>query len=64
MTMSQKELDRLSILNKVRDGQITQVKAAELLGISDRQIRNLIQGLNTDGPQGIVSKKRGKRKCS
>jgi hypothetical protein len=58
--MSQKEIERVQILNNVLGRCITQVKAAELLGISERQVRNLTYLLKTHGPQGLISKKRGK----
>ncbi len=37
ITLSHKEVRRLKILNKVMEGEVTQIKAAEILGISDRQ---------------------------
>lgn len=58
LNMSRKELDRLHILKKVHEGFLTQVKAAELLEISDRQIRNLLKALR-GGEKEIISKKRG-----
>lgn len=54
-----KDLDRLYILKKVQAKELTQVKAAELLALSDRQIRKLIARLNTNGPSGIRSKLMG-----
>jgi hypothetical protein len=57
--MSIKEVNRLEILKQVKSKQITQVKAAELLGISDRQVRNLLQALDNLGAEGLISKKRG-----
>lgn len=61
LSMSRKEIDRLAILNNVRNKLLTQVEAAKLLKISDRQVRNLLCSVKTNGPEGIVSKKRGKR---
>lgn len=58
--MSRKEIDRLSILTKVQECSLTQVKAAEILNISIRQVRNLLSSLKAAGPQGIISKARGK----
>jgi hypothetical protein len=58
--MSRKEIDRLNILSKVQDKLLKQTKAAQILGISDRQVRNLICIMKSEGPKGIVSKKRGK----
>ena len=57
--MSTKELERLNVLHNVRDKTITQAKAAELLGISDRQIRNLLARFDKNGAQGLISMKRG-----
>jgi len=58
--MSAKEYERISILEKVLKKQMTQLKAAELLGISDRQVRTLLTSYKKDGQVGILSKKRGK----
>lgn len=60
IAMSQREIDRYSLLKQVMSKQITQVKAAQLLGISDRQVRNLLNAVIIEGSKGIVSKKRGK----
>lgn len=60
ITLSQKEVRRLKILHKVMEGEVTQVKAAEILGISDRQIRNIIVKLKEEGDKGIVHGNRGK----
>jgi hypothetical protein len=60
LTMSAKELDRLSILRAVEAGFITKVKAGEQLGLSTRQIGRLLTKLKTEGPSGLISKKRGK----
>jgi transcriptional antiterminator len=60
LNMSQKEIDRLTLLTKVKENLLTQVKASELLGISDRQVRNLLHKLDQLGPQGLISQKRGK----
>ena len=47
--MSDKELKRLSVLQEVCDQRITQSKAAQLLQISERQIRRLIQVYKVQG---------------
>jgi transposase InsO family protein len=54
--MSRKDLDRLHILKKVQAKELTQVRAAEILDLSDRQIRKLLTRLNANGPSGIISK--------
>lgn len=59
--MSRKEVDRLNILLRVQNKLLKQTEAAKILRISDRQLRNLIRLMKTEGPKGIVSKKRGKQ---
>jgi len=59
--MTEKEMYRSYIIQQVNDRHITQVKAAEILRISDRQVRNLLQILQKEGSKGLISKKRGKR---
>ena len=41
LEMSTKELKRYDALNGIRRKVLTQGKAVELLGVSDRQVRNL-----------------------
>ena len=53
ITLSTREIERLRIINKVMDKDMTQVKASEILGISDRQIRNIIQKIKEKGAKGI-----------
>jgi hypothetical protein len=59
--MTEKEVYRSYIIQQVNDKRITQVKAAEILKISDRQVRNLLGILQKEGPKGLISRKRGKR---
>ena len=59
LTMSNKELERKSEIERALDKRITQKGAAIKLGISERQVRRLIQQYKKDGAGGIVSKKRG-----
>jgi len=58
--LNMKEVDRLTILTKVKDNLLTQVKAGELLGVSDRQIRNMLSKLRQFGSRGLISKQRGR----
>ena len=46
ITMSNKEIQRLAVLQDVRDHRITQVRAAEILNLSTRQITRL-EGINS-----------------
>lgn len=60
LQMSEKEIDRYHIIKQVVGKQITQVKAAELMGLKERQVRNLITAFIAHGKQGLISKRRGK----
>lgn len=62
LEMTQKELERVKILTQVKERKISQVLAAKILKVSDRQIRNLLARLNLEGDKGVISKKRGKLK--
>ncbi|NQU18381.1 MAG: ISNCY family transposase [Candidatus Saganbacteria bacterium] len=59
--MSKKELKRLPIIHRVMEKRLTQVKAAEMLDLSDRQIRRLISKIEAGGDPAIVHKNRGKQ---
>jgi len=61
LKMSRKELDRLIILDCVLKREVAQVRAAEVLGLSVRQIRRLVYRLREEGPAGIAHRNRGKR---
>jgi transposase len=60
IAMSQRERDRLKILHGVQEGQFSQAKAAQLLGLTVRQVRRLQQRLHEDGDAGLVHRLRGK----
>lgn len=60
VAMTDKEIDRLQILTRVQAKELTQIKAAGLLKISDRQVRKLLVRLKQEGHKGLVSKHRGK----
>ncbi|MFA5433627.1 MAG: ISNCY family transposase [Candidatus Paceibacterota bacterium] len=58
--MTQEELKRKTYLDKAIDRRMTQKAAAEILGISERQVRRLIRRYRQDGSKGLVSLQRGK----
>ena len=58
--MSQRERDRLKVLHGVKAGQYSQAKAAELLGLTVRQVRRLQERLETQGDAGLVHRLRGR----
>ena len=41
LTMSAKELDRLAVIRRVAESELSQVKASELLELTSRQVRRL-----------------------
>ncbi len=57
--MSVKEIERLRIIHKVFDKQITQVKASEILGLSERQVGRIIKRIREGGDRNIVHRSRG-----
>ena len=50
VSMSDKELKRLSVLQEICDQRITQSQATQLLHISERQIRRVLQKYKAQGP--------------
>lgn len=59
--MSREDLKRLKILEQAAGKKIRQAKAAEWLGLSDRQVRRLIRRMRAEGAKGLVHQLRGKR---
>ena len=59
VTMSTRELNRLEVLGRVAERRLTQRRAAEQLGLSERQVRRLCRALGQQGAPGLVSRKRG-----
>jgi len=60
IAMSLREVDRFRIVQGVIQSDLTQVKAAEVLGITDRHIRRLVRRVKEDGARGIVHRSRGR----
>jgi hypothetical protein len=58
--LSQKEMRKLHVIKKVLDGVVKQIEAAQILTLSDRQIRRLIKMVKVQGDAGIGHKSRGK----
>ena len=58
--MSQKEIHRLEVLEKLLSKQLSQLAAADLLGMSTRHLRRLQHEYKLYGAAVLVSKKRGK----
>jgi transposase len=65
--MRRQELRILSIIQKLRAKEIKQIKAADVLGLSVRQVRRIAKRVQIEGPEGVIHKARGapsKRKLS
>jgi len=58
--LSQRELKKLHVIRKVLDGVVKQIEAAEMVSLSDRQIRRLANRVRIEGDTGIIHKSRGK----
>lgn len=57
--MSQKEVGRLEVISRVMCGELDQGQAAQLLGLSVRQVKRLCRRVREQGPSGLISRKRG-----
>ncbi len=58
--MSAKEVNRIRVLQKIMDRQVSQVDGARIMGISDRQVRRMIKKIRGNGIASIVHQSRGK----
>lgn len=58
--MSQPEIDRLEILQRVRAGRMTLLAAALSLGRSERQTRRMLRRYEAEGAAGLISRRRGR----
>jgi transposase len=60
LTMSEKEVSRLEVIQRVDEKRVKQKTAAELLGVSERQVKRLLHRYRKQGASGLVSRRRGK----
>ena len=58
--VSPEELRRVSLINQAIGGSITQVKAADVIGLSYRQTKRLVARVREEGDTGIIHKSRGR----
>jgi hypothetical protein len=52
-SMSRKEIDRLDVIGRVVERRLTQVKAAQLLGLGPRQVGRLCAPYGRHGPSRL-----------
>ena len=59
LAMSQPELTRLEVIQRVKRKTLRQRQAAELLSLSVRQVKRLCKAYQAFVPQALISKRRG-----
>jgi len=60
LNMSNQEITRLEVMQRLKDKRLTQKEAARMLGISVRQVKRLWQAYRKKGAKGLTSQRRGK----
>ena len=60
LTMSNAEITRLEVMQRLKDKRLIQKEAARMLGISVRQVKRLYRAYKAQGASGLVSQRRGK----
>ena len=60
LQMSQKEVNRLEVMQRLEGKRLKQKAAAELLGMSERQVKRLLRSYRQGGASGLISKRRGR----
>ena len=54
LTMSNREIDKLKVIQNTIDGRFKQSEAAQILSITDRQVRRLCNKVRKEGNRGII----------
>lgn len=60
ITLTKTEFERLAVVRRVQKRELRQKDAAEILGLSTRQVRNLVRKVERDGPRGLAHGNRGR----
>lgn len=58
--LSKQEVERCGVLAELVGGRMRQARASELLGLSVRQVKRLVQRYRMEGELGLRSKRRGR----
>lgn len=61
LEMSSKELNRLEVMQRLSQKQMSQNEAGRILSLSVRQIKRLLKAYRQKGAAGLVSKHRGRK---
>jgi molybdenum-dependent DNA-binding transcriptional regulator ModE len=60
LRMKPREIKRLHLIHQALDRKISQKQAAQVAGLSPRQMRRLMKRVEAEGDRGIVHRRRGK----
>jgi hypothetical protein len=60
LQMTKREINRLEIMQRIKDKRLTQIEAARLLELSVRQVKRLYRAYKAAGAAGLISRRRGK----
>ena len=58
--MKPREIKRLHLIGQALEGKISQKQAAEVVGLSVRQMRRLMKRVKVEGERGVLHRRRGK----
>jgi transposase len=58
--MSERELNRVEVFSQLSRGGMTAASAAQVLGLSRRQVHRLLERFRSDGPAAIRHRARGR----
>jgi transposase len=58
--MSAKEMSRLEVMQRLAEKRLKQKEAAEILGVTVRQVKRLLKKYRQSGAGGLISQRRGK----
>lgn len=61
LLMSRKERLRKSVVERIVSGELLQVEAARLLGVSDRQMKRIYRRYRLEGDAGLIHRGRGRQ---
>ena len=59
LTMSGKEISRLEVMQRLKEKSLSQREAAEMIGVSVRQVKRMFKAYRDHGAAGLVSQRRG-----
>ena len=59
--MTEREMTRLKITERIIEGRITIKAAAEVLGLSIRQVKRIKKGVRLNGPKAVIHGNRARK---